>query len=149
MVSVNPLYADALAKQLAPPKVTADFEKDVPSFKFFDIGDGIRGTIYKVGEPFQSEETFKGQTRTVTKQVISLKDVKIKREDGTQESHPKMNVWLQKNGQYASIAVALGSIEGRSDLLEGDDFIHKWTGLGKAVGEGSRPHKFETKVTPA
>lgn len=154
MATVNPIYAKALEKQLAPPKATGDYEKDVPSFSFKDIGDGIRGTVTRVGEPFDKESIYEGVTTMKFTQVITLKDVQVKRAPEDEhaepkiETYPKMNVWMQKNGQFASVAIALEAVD-RSDIEVGDDFIQKWTGLGKASGKGSRPHKFESKVTPA
>lgn len=146
MVSVNPLYAKAFEKQ-NNPSGGGDFEK-APAFKFEDIGDAIRGKVLKVGDPFEKENTYKGETRMVTNQVVTLVDVKIKRADGTQSTAEKMNIWLQKNGQFAAIFTALQAIDA-SDIPVDSDFILRWSGLGKATGDGARPHKFESKITPA
>lgn len=139
MVAVNPLYAKALQYQNNP----GDGEK-APNFKFDNVGDSVFGIIERLSEPKQVENTYKGETKIVTQQIVTLKNAIVKRE-GVTEEFPKITVWLQKNGHFAAVGQALVDL-GESDMEVGYTFGIKWTGFGKAVGDGAKPHKFEVRL---
>jgi hypothetical protein len=153
-VPINPLYAEALAR--ANGEKTGGSDKDYPrhpNFKFKDIGDKVDGTVAKVGKPFVKTNDWQGEKREVTVQVIELDNATVTRfqedEDTPPviETYPKLNIWLQKNGHYAAIGAELMRLD-LSDIPDGARLAFKWSGLGTAVGDGARPHKFVARIAP-
>jgi hypothetical protein len=148
---INPMYAEAVAK-VSGEGGSNDYPKH-PNFKFKDIGDKVVGAVVKVGDPFTKINEWKGETREVVVQVIELENATITRTPvdddtpGAEEFFPKLNVWIQKNGEKAAVGVELMRLD-LSDIPVGYTFGFKWTGLGQAVGDGARPHKFAVRLAP-
>lgn len=146
---INPLYADAIKKQNG--EKSNDYPKH-PSLKFKNVGDKVVGKVTKVGDPFPSTSEWKGVVRDVTKQVLELTDATLTYvadddEEPVTEFFPKLNIWLQKTGEFAAIGAELIRLE-LSDIPLNSTFGWKWSGLGEAVGDGARPHKFKARIVP-
>lgn len=149
-MALNPLYGDAINKQNGEGG-GGKFPK-LPALRFNNIGDKFQGTIVRVSDPFETEDEWKGVKRTVTKQVVEYKDISMIRVDGEGNDLPAekidaANFWLSKTGHFAAIGKSLIEIE-KGDLTEviGASHLFKWSGLGDAVGDGARPHKFASKI---
>lgn len=145
------MYAAAIAKQNGEGG-GGDYPK-YPNFKFNDIGDKVMGTVAKVGKPFEKTNEYKGEVRTVVVQCIELDNATIIRqaeegEEPKKETFPKLNIWIQKTGEKAAIGLELMRLE-LSEIPVGGVFGIKWTGLGQAVGDGARPHKFKVQIVPS
>lgn len=146
-MAVNPLYAQAIAKQNGEGG-GGNFEK-LPNIKLENIGSKFKGVVARVGAPFDKENEYKGEKRMVTTQVVEYTNVVVVQvDDDGNEMEPvkldKANFWYQKTGHFAAIGLSLMDIE-KDEIPVGATHMFKWSGLGKAVGDGARPHKFVSK----
>lgn len=150
MVDIDPIYADAIAVQNGEKRSSGP---KLPSVSFKNIGDKLDATVVRVGDSFFADKEWKGDKRRVLTQVFELKDITIvyaSDDDDVPpvvETIPAANLWLQKTGHFAAIGIALKAAE-LAAVPEGANLKFKWSGLGQAVGDGARPHKFAAKITP-
>ena len=132
-MAINPKYA-----QLAAPISGPSIDRLDP-VRFENIGDGVVGVILDYTEPYEKPNRFYQQGEPEYKKTVTTVKVNLQTKDGPR------SLFIEKKGQFQALADALVEAE-ISDFVVGWTFGMKWTGLGKAQGQGPRPYLFQAKV---
>lgn len=114
----------------------------LPSAKFESIGDTVRGTIVKVGEPRQATDPANGTPKVWPSGDPVLQfAITLQTEDTDNGANGQVNLWVQAGSELQRALAKAIRAAGANEIKEGATVAVQFTGTAPSKMKGGNPKK--------